>query len=360
MASPNVQKWMAKMQKMENVVKNDYNPFAHIVESRSPSLNFTFGRTHGLPAGYTLLMYGPSKSGKSLVINDMIGYQHQLDDDAIAIKFDTEVRSELQTPTEADEGNNIFGIDPKRVITFKTNHPKDIFDFIERDVPAMCQEGVPVKIIAIDSINGIQGRRGTGNDSIMDMTIGDQALTLQEGFKRILPVQRKYNIAMICSAQVRAEMDPQAARYSKYRMGAANATMHYAEYHALVEKVNSKESKSDDLGNVMEDEPRKDMSGHTQSTGHRIRFTMKGNSADGGCIGRTAEFTIDYKKGMSFKEQEVFALGIAQGVIAKPTLQSYSFKDKSWRGYSAALEAIKNDNALYNEILKEIKAKDYP
>jgi hypothetical protein len=197
------------------------------------------------------------------------------------------------------------------------------------------------------------------NESIMKQTIGDLALTLQEGFKRILPVQRKYNFSVIVTGHVRAEMDQvEIMRGNKVKMGASFGVQHYGEYFMAVSRLMNKDSKVDELGNALVNENRKDMNDNEELTGHKIRVVMKGNSAHGSAVGRTAEFTFDYAKGICSQHEEVFNLGVNQGVIDKPSNVKYAFGDKSWHGKPAMLEAIKNDNHLYNEILKKIKDLD--
>jgi hypothetical protein len=82
-------------------------------------------------------------------------------------------------------------------------------------------------------------------DSVMVQQIGDEAKTLQDGFKRILAVQRKYKIAVVLTSHVRAEMDQaEQMRGNKVRMGASFGVQHYGEYFMFVEPNKSKEGKS--------------------------------------------------------------------------------------------------------------------
>jgi hypothetical protein len=54
---------------------------------------------------------------------------------------------------------SIWNIDDDRYLAYDVNSPELIFDRIEKDIAAMCQEGAPIKLIVIDSINAILGRR---------------------------------------------------------------------------------------------------------------------------------------------------------------------------------------------------------
>lgn len=365
MSKPN--KFVQQMMKWEGAVRRDYNPFLHILESRSPSLNFCFGRSHGLPEGYTLAIFGAPKGGKTVIVNDIIGNLHATDPDAIAVKFDTEIREELQNADlSLDTGDDagvhnlgLWGIDPNRYVALSVNSPELIFDRIETDVAAKIEDGAKIKLVAIDSINQIQGKRGMNNTSVLDNTIGDLALTLQEGFKRILPIQRRYKFSVIITAHVRAEMDAAKAKYeSKVKMGASFGVQHYSEYFLFVECLTNKEGKQDALGNTFEDESKKDMLDKSQKFAQKHRVCMKGNSAHGAATGRVGEFTFDFQRGIINQHEEVYDLACNHGIIGRPNNVAHVFGDKKWNGKPAMLAALRDDSSLQNEMLKQLRAQD--
>ena len=104
-------KWMKRLQKLEGAVLRDYDPFQNVIRTVSPSVNFVFGNSHGLPLGYSLVLSGPPKGGKSLLCNAFIGQLHRDDPDAIAVKYNTELR-ELGQLT--DHQCAVWGIDRDR------------------------------------------------------------------------------------------------------------------------------------------------------------------------------------------------------------------------------------------------------
>jgi hypothetical protein len=67
------------LKKQPGAVDHTVNPFAVGVRSSSPSVNFIFGNTHLLPAGAVAITSGKPKSGKSLLLNDMIAQLHKDD-----------------------------------------------------------------------------------------------------------------------------------------------------------------------------------------------------------------------------------------------------------------------------------------
>jgi RecA/RadA recombinase len=349
-------KWLSKLQKLEGVVvPGNYDPHSKVVRSPSPYLNWSFAnKGHGLPFGYTMLLGGPAKAGKSFIALNMVAELHRNDPEAIAIMYNTEFRGEAQANLETMQK---LGIDPERFVVFDANTPDLIFDKISKDINAMCQEGAPIKMIIIDSISQIAGRRAMNSDTVMQQQIGDRAATLQDGLTMILPVIRGHKIATILCTHVRDEMDQaEIMRGNKHRLQAANAVKHFAEFFCFVERNRTKAGRSSLDGTEFIDETATDAMGKGDATGHKIRFKILDSSF--GVNNRTGEFTLDFEKGIINQYEEIFLLGLNNGIIQKPNNVTYQYKDKSWRGMGAALQAVKDDTALQNEILQAVYDKD--
>src|ERR1700690_1464859 len=233
-------KIMESLLKEEGAIVERKDPHQYVIRSPSPSVNHIFGKGYGLPAGYSMVLYGPPKGGKTLLSNAMAGQLHKDDDEAWVAKFDTEMREEGQL---SEDQMATWGIDPDRYIPYMVNRPDQIFDRIEKTLAATIEDkGMKLKLVIIDSVNGIQGRRSMNADSIMTQQIGDNAMTIQEGLKRILPIQRKYRFALILISQIRAQMDiVEQMRGNKIKPAISFATQHHCEYYVLVEPNKSKE-----------------------------------------------------------------------------------------------------------------------
>lgn len=346
--------WLSKLQKFEGAVIGNYNPHSKVIRTPSPSVNFTYGNGHGLPLGFTLALGGPPKGGKTVLCNASIGQLHADDPEAFAVKFDTEFREQGQL---TEEQSALWGIDRERYIAYSVNSPENVFDRIEQDIAALCQDGMPLKVVVIDSITGIQGRRAMNADSISVQQIGDLALTLQEGFKRILPVQRKYRFAIILTCHIRAEMDLlEQKRGNKVKMALPFGVQHYAEYFMFVEPNRNKEGRTDLSGKEFRDESLGDIADNAEQTGHKIRVKMKDSSC--GPKGRGGEFTLDYHRGIINIFEEAFLLGKNRGVIECPNQASYTFGGQKWVGKDNMLRAIAVDATLQRSILDEVFKRD--
>jgi RecA/RadA recombinase len=345
---------MAQLLKLEGAVTERHNVHSTVISTKSPSFNFVFGKGWGLPLGYTLVLYGPPKGGKSVCANAMIAQMHADYPDAVAIKFDTEARENGQM---SEQDAKLWGIDLDRYICYSVNNPEFIFDRIEKDLVDKIQKGVEIRLVIIDSLTGIKGRRAMNQTTIMTQQIGDLALTLQEGLKQILMVQRKCKFALVLTAQVRAEMDQlEQRRGNKFKMAASFGVQHHGEYFCYVEADRNKDSKEDMAGNKFLDENLTDLNDNAERTGHKIRFCLKDSSM--GPKGRCGEFTFDYAKGIINTHEEVFLLGVNRKVIDHPNNSAYEFKGRKWTGKQSMLQAIKDDSELRNGILQELKERD--
>ncbi len=348
------------LRKLEGAVNERVNPHSYVIRSGSPSLNFTFGNAHGLPVGFSLLLWGPPKGGKSLVTNSMIGQLHRDDDEAFVIKFNTEMREGQLTPAQLHN----WGIDEERYLPYEVNSPDMIYDRIAGDIAAVCADGLPLKLVVIDSINDVLGRRAMGSDTMMTQQIGDRAQTNQDGLLRVLPIQRKYKFGLVIVSQQRAEMDMQEQmRGNKTKPGVAFGVLHHCEYSMHVERNLTKAGQSDLEGKSFQDQSvsrvitsadnKKD---DGERTGHKIRVVMKDSSM--GPKGRVGEFTVDYDRGIVNVHEEVFLLGLNRNIIEHPNNTMYAFGGKEWRGKAAFLEALRDDPDMQRAILKELRLRD--
>lgn len=328
--------------KKTGAVTEIHNPFNEIIRSNSPSLNWIFGNTHGMPLGYTVAFWGPPKSGKTLIINDFISRLHLDDLDAMVVRFDTEMRSQLQ--------KNMYNIDDNRLLTIETNDPVEIFDTIEKDITSEIQNKKKIKVIVIDSINAIRGRRSFKSQSIDDTNIGDLALTLQEGFQRIVPIIRRYKIALMCTVQARAEFDQiEKMRGKNTKPALPKGTHHLIEYIVKVEENQKKDSQ-------IVDNEKTDMANKNAIIGHKIKAIMEHSSCSP--KGRTAEFTIDYTKGIIKIGEEVATLATNQQVFNRPNNRTYEFEEHVFHSRDSLIDALENNIELRDRVINSLKQKD--
>lgn len=352
-------KWLTKLQKHPGVVIADdsFDPLAYenCVHTPSPSLNWAFGhKGYGIPFGDGALMGGPAKSGKSFVLLNMVKDLHESDPTAIAIIYNSEFRADKQARPEVLRK---FGVDPDRLVMYNTNRPEEIFDHIAKDVDAMCQDGAPIKLIGIDSLTMINGRRFQNQDTVSTMQIGDHAQTISVGLKMILPVYKRHKIAFVALTHVRAELDPiMQMRGNKFKLQSATATDHQLEFFIFIARNETKEGRKDAYGNEIVDESTKGFDGKSEARGHKVRFKVLDSSY--GIRGRTGEFTLDFEHGIVNQFEEIANLAVNTGVVDKPNQVTYSFQGENFKGWDNYLKAVETNPELQQRLMDAVRARD--
>jgi hypothetical protein len=357
MAAAAFKKYMDQMRDMEGALVERgslYHP-DNLLTTPSPSVNWMFGkRGYGMPYGHAALFWGMPKGGKSLLFRCMVGEMHRRHKDYIAINFDTEFRDDGQM-TEEDAAS--YGIDLNRYMTFQVNEPDQIFDRIRGPIAEMIEDGAKVKLIGIDSVNGVLGRRTAGNDSINDVTIGDHAQTLQLGLQSIIKLQHTKRFALVLTAQERAEMDMWEAKRSKTKAAVSFATRHHCEYFVNIEEDKTQGSRKDADDEALEDTSKKGMDGDAERTGHHVKVWMQNNSV--GPKNRMGIFTVDYSRGLINQHEEVFELGKNWGVIKKLTNTTWQIGEKQLSGGAPGVRrALASDTQLQAYVMAQLFAME--
>jgi hypothetical protein len=351
--------WMAKLSALDGAINDRADVHATVLQTPSPSLNFIFGNGWGLPLGFSAILYGPPKSGKTVVGYSMVGQTHRDYEDGWVVRFDTEYRDHGQLSPQMAK---LYGIDLNRYKAIESNHPKDIYDQIENQIGAMCADGMPLKLLIIDSMNGVQGRRAITNEGgVMTQQIGDVALTNKEGLKQVLAVQRKYNFSLLMTSHVAVEMDPiEQKRGNKFKMGASIGVQHHAEYFIFVEPNRNKDGKTNAIGQELVNASLLDMNGKADQVANKIRVTMKDSTM--GPKGRHGQFTYSYQRGIFNTHEEIFLLGYRRGAIEKDgghyfTIPGFTMPDKI-KGEANFIQWFEKDAVAQEHVLRVLRKQD--
>ena len=357
-------KWTKQLKAYDDSVDHTYDAFApeNCIRTGSPFVNWIYAnKSMGIPKGTGTIFFSEPKSGKSLIIQAIVESMH-LEDDALvaagkldpelkrqAIIFNSEMRGKFQ--------KGLFkGIDPERLTVYDTNRPEDIFDRLEKDILPMIQDGMPLGMVAFDSITSIGGTKSMDGDrSVNDHLVGDKALTIGKGWEKVIPIFKKHCIPYFGVEQMRKNIDTKNPYAPTEKMAGVFATKHAFEYFISIKRAGAADDKKDLDGNEFTDETKKDARGNKDQTGHKIYFKMEQSSLGTG--GRSGVLTIDYSKGIINSHEEIFSLGKNTGVITL-TGQTYGFKNTNIRGQANFANAIKDDATLAQAILEEVRKLD--
>lgn len=345
-------KWLKQLRSYDDAVNPAYDSYAadNCFYTPSPYFNWIFAnKSHGIPKNASILFFSEQKAGKSLSIYSVILEMQRRDPEGIAIVFNTELRGALQ-------GGVFPELDQDRMIIYDTNLPAEIFDRVENDIQAMVQDGMPLRILAIDSLTNIIGVKRANAESATDHLVGDHALTVQIGLSKLVPFCKRNKILLMATSQMRGNVDAANKYAPKEKMAESWATKHAFEYFVSLKRAGAADDKADIEGKTFEDDI-KDARGNKLLTGHKIYVKMEASSL--GPQGRSGVFTMDYERGIVNQHEEIFFLGKDTGVIkAESNNRVFIFGDKKWVGKKEAANAIKDDAKLAEAILAEVKKLD--
>jgi recombination protein RecA len=333
-------KWMTQLTKQFGKVAQDL-PEMEVVSLPSPSLNWAVGNG-GLGEGKAICFYGPESGGKSLLsLLTMIEIQKK-DPNAIVAWFDAEYSFNKDWFAK-------LGGDLTRLVVYQTNDPVKIFDFMWNDVLEMCQDGMPLRGVVIDSVKSIL-YPGDVKGKSTDITMGGSgAKYLGPAFKRLLPVIRDFGITTCLVQQVYEELDQYKAMANPYKIPDGRSLKHFCDYMCEVTKIETQK------GKLLEG---KNMLNADQQVGHKVRVKVKKNRA--GAPARTAEFALKYDEGIVDTENELFDLAKSLGVIfhpispntGRPSNMLWQFGDMApVKGEANMRAAIAGDIIMYNSII---------
>lgn len=344
--------WLKDLKKLDFAADMDYDPKApeNCLYSPSPYFNWISGNSsNGYPNTSSVLFFSEPKSGKSFLCLSMIAVMHKRDPDGIAVYISTELRGRLQA-------GSFPGIDQERLLIVDTNDPIEIFDeLLDENLKVKVQDGMPLKMIIIDSVTGILGIKRKNADSIGQHLIGDQSLTIGNALQNLVPWAKRNKILLVGTAQMRANIDsnPHA---EKTKMQASFAVRHAFEAFISVKRGNAAEDKKDIEDNAFEEEGMKDARGNSVLNGHRIYIKMEGNSI--GPAGRAGVFTLDYKDGIINQHEEIFWLGKNLGILTTTNNRTYEFNGQKFNGKKETALAIRDNPELAKAILEAVKKLD--
>ena len=295
-----VNKWMSKLEgDFAKVASSIPRPSENVIQLASPSFNWAVGNG-GITEGKAVCFFGPESSGKSLLAQLTLIQLQKKYPESIQILIDAEFSF------NGDWFEKLGG-DLNRLLVKQTNDPLEIFDWLEKDVLEMLQDGAPINGLMIDSVKSIR-YPGDHKSKSTDITMGGSgAKYLGPALKGLLPIIRRYTITTLLIQQVYEEMDQYKKMNNPWIIPDGRALKHFCDYMLQVERVDKKDGRL---------EEGKTIAGGNFQIGHKVRVKGKKNRV--GAPYRVAEFMLRYDTGIVNVEEETYELGKSLGVIYHP------------------------------------------
>lgn len=334
-------KWMKKLEgDYAKIASSIPRPSENVIQLKSPSFNWAVGNT-GLTEGKAICFFGPESSGKSLLSQLCLIELQKKHPESIQVLIDAEFSF------NADWFQKLGG-DLDRLLVKQTNDPLEIFDWIEKDVLEMLQDGAPINGLMIDSVKSIR-YPGDHKNKSTDITMGGSgAKYLGPALKGLLPIIRRHNITTFLVQQVYEEMDQYKKMNNPWIIPDGRALKHFCDYMLQVERVDKKDGRI---------EEGKTIAGGAFQVGHKVRVKGKKNRV--GAPYRVAEFSLRYDSGIVNVEEETYELAKSLGVIYHPISES-SGKPNNMMWQFGNYPAVKGETNMKffitndEKILKEV------
>ncbi len=317
----------------------------------TPSSSLNWALNGGIRRGGFYCFSGPPSGGKSFMTMACISEMLKHDKTAVVIWFDAEWSfsshfAKVFLPNLEDRD---------RILVRRSQPPtgSSIFDWYCDTLLGMVKDGLNVIAVVIDSINAIIAPKEGNAKSTEDHIMGDLSAYLPKALRKILSPSkpRLYDnflgISVFFVSQVRDNLSPDAIyTHIKYITPGGKAFKHFIDADIQFEEIQSKKSK-------IFDESIMNMNSNAVETGHRCRAKIIKHKY--GPPNRVAEFNIDYNKGVVDQEEEAAQLAINLGILKKEGNTYFLEDQKIAVGETAVIEAIVNDNDLYQKILEKVK-----
>lgn len=292
----------------------------------------------GLPLGKLVHLYGLTGSGKSFL--SLLMCKQALDKypGSEVVIIDTEFAFNKKWAQD-------LGIDPSRIRLIQETNASQIATMLcgkwnekgKKSVPGILDLIISgelnVKLIVLDSVADLQppAEIGRGFD---EYEMASLARFLPKFMRVLKPQLARAKVGMIMINHLKVSMTGGPDTYS-----GGVALKHNCDY---VIKIHASTTAENTL-----------LDANERKVGHKILCTVE--KSRGGANKRQAEAFINFFKGVVRLGEEVATLGDLYGVVKRPNLQMWEYKDKSIRGKDAFYEFLDNNPKIITQIIEEIK-----
>jgi len=322
------------------VGSNDNYSYSDSISTGSIALDDALG-IWGIPKGHVVQYSGFPSSGKTLLSYTTIAEWQKKDTKNWAMFIDAEYSYDQQWAKS-------LGVDTDRLYVYKENSGKEIFDRLvgvqNKGSTGKAKKGVldleiemsgtGLGVIVLDSIAAMQPP--VEEASLVDgQDMAAMARFLPKALRRLTPMLSATGIVFIAINQIR--MKPGVMYGNPEESPGGTALKHACSQMINLAKMSGKDSKIEE---------------GKEQIGHHVRAKVDKNKKSAPF--RTAEFAIEYLRGIVNRNEEVLELGVRYGVILRPNNRTYELDDVKYNGKDTLIEALK-DLSLQESVITRSK-----
>ena len=269
----------------------------------------------GFPFGHISEIYGSESGGKTTICLTVCGIAQKLG--MTPVYIDTEYSYSTEYASK-------IGIDKENIIIIQPEYAEKAYTCIEAAIIG------GAKLIILDSLGSMIPQRETQEESdIEDNQIGLMARINSKGIRRIVPMLKQHDVALIMVNQMRSKIGTMPGASTEDTPG-GKALKHA---YAIRLKLTRTGKDSDDEPNFI-----------------TTKFSVQKNKIGPPYL--DGETRILFGKGIDLLS-EVVKLGIEQKVIKKSGAW-YNVGDSKIQGTDAVCEYLKNHKDIYDTIIDGI------
>jgi len=307
----------------------------------------------GLPKGRLFQYYGPTGSGKTLMA--MLAVKEAQSDDPAAQQmwvdaegtFDPNWAETLGLDTTriilVDQETAVIGRKCFEMILGVPKEDKKTHELVGKSKDGLLDlvtaGDINVNMVVVDSIGAIMppgedvSRVGKMNKSLL-------ARFLTTTFRKLSLEANKSQVPFIFINHKKDGMDPYG---SDHTFSGGNSYAHFLSANVYFEASQAKDKQ------ILDEKE--------QKIGHVMRATIEKSKF--GPWPRKCEFKVNFGIGVIDRHEEIAVLAVDYGVIVKTSTVTHEYGDRKWVGLPKLQEAIKDDQALADELLMKInEARD--
>ena len=275
----------------------------------------------GLPRGRVIEIFGPESGGKTTLALQCIAACQK--NGGIVAFLDAE------HSLDPDWAQTI-GVDIKRLAVAQPDYAEQAFNMIN----VLLDSDRPPDMIVLDSIASMPTKKEIeGEVEDLQKQVGLQARVNTQNLRKITPKLDRANAVLVIVNQVREKFGQSWSGYGPNETTPGGRAMR----HAYSVRISVRK------GEMLKE--------GTDFVGNRVKIRIAKNKV--AAPFKATEFPIYYAEGIDIVS-DIFMNAVERGVVEKRGAWYY-YKDDKYQGRKGMIEALKNDEDLYQDLLDDLE-----